>query len=361
MITAVVMVENQPNDGITGWVQGARRAAATDLLLQLTRQERLDRLVFVSPEPLAEPIPRLDYYPSSPGPIHVGEWLARLAHAYDSDRLLYFGGGSAPLLSDEAIAQVIDQLAVAEELVFTNNQFASDWAGITPTSVLNQWLPRLERDNSLGWVLSHEAGLPVATLPVAAATRLDIDTPTDLLTLRLHPGARPRLRHYLDTLPLDTTPLQRAWQIMATPASRVFISGRIAPDVWQQLNRTTRAWFRVLSEERGMVSSGRQEAGQAHSLVAAHMEAVGLPRFFALLAEWADVAFIDTRVLFAHRGRWPEEADRFASDLGRDDEIQDTWLRQLTAEANQSPIPIILGGHSLLAGDMLAFCDLHRP
>ena len=360
MITAVVMAEGQSDEGITGWVQGARRAAATDLLLQLAQQERLDQLVLVSPEPLAHPIPRLRHHISPPGPIHVGEWLARIAREYTCERLLYFGGGSAPLLTDDAITQIIDQLMVAENLVLTNNQFASDWAGVTPTSVLETWLTRLVRDNSLGWVLSHEAGLPVVTLPPAAATRLDIDTPTDLLTLRLHPGTRPRLRHFLEALPLDTAPLQKAWQIMTTPASRVFISGRIAPDVWQQLNRTTRAWFRVLSEERGMVSSGRQEAGQTHSLVAAHMEAIGLPRFFALLAEWTDVAFIDTRVLFAHRGRWPAEADRFASDLGQVEQIQDPWLRQLTEEARQSPIPIILGGHSLLAGDMLAFCDLHQ-
>ncbi|MCL4867924.1 MAG: hypothetical protein KJ063_03050 [Anaerolineae bacterium] len=357
MITAVVMVEGQQSTGVVGWVQGARRAAAADLLDQLSQQPGLERIILVSPEPLDLSIPQLHYLASQPGPLHVGEKLAQITAQWGVERLLYFGGGSAPLLADEQIAEVIHQLQNAERLVITNNQFASDWAGVVPTGIIDPWRPRLERDNALGWVLSQEAGLPIVALPSAAATRLDIDTPTDLLTLALHPGTRPHLHQFLNRLPLKYTPLQNALHVLATPASRVIISGRFAPDVWQQLNRATRIWLRVFSEERGMVSSGRQGGGQVHSLVGAYIEAVGMPQFFTLLSQWADAAFIDSRVLLAHFNLQPDDADRFASDLGQVEEIRNPWLRQFTELAANAPIPIILGGHSLLAGDMLAFCD----
>lgn len=358
MITAVVMVEAHQDEGVAGWMQKARRAAATDLLLQLAQQSGLERIILVSPEPLPISLPHLHYLPSASGPIHVGECLVQIAHRWQTERILYFGGGSVPLLPDDTIQQVIARLTDAKRLVFTNNQFASDWAGITPVSALEPWLPRLVRDNGLGWVLGYEASLPVEALPPAAATRLDIDTPTDLLTLCLHPETRPHLRSCLQQLPLDTRPLEKALHVLTTSDSRVFISGRIAPDVWQRLNKTTRIWLRVLSEERGMVSSGRQSAGQVRSLLGEHIQAVGLSRFFTWLAQTADAAFLDTRVLLAHFGLEPTAEDRFASDLSQPDFIQNTWLRELTEMVAQSPIPIILGGHSLLAGNMLAFCDM---
>ena len=107
-----------------------------------------------------------------------------------------------------------------------------------------------------------------------------------------------------------------------------------------------------------MVSSGRHLRSEAFSLFANHLAAVGLDHFFATLPQWADVAFIDSRVLMAHYGRWPAEPDRFASDLGLLDQIEDSWLRDFTAHTLACPIPIILGGHGLMAGDMLAFCEL---
>ena len=201
MITAVVMVESHQDEGVVGWMQQARRAAATDLIIQLAQQSSLERIILVSPKPLDVTLPQLHYWASPPTSIHVGEYLLKIAQEWQCDRLLYFGGGSAPLLADETLHQVITRLNQAEQLVFTNNQFSSDWAGIVPIIALERWLPRLVRDNSLGWVLGYEEGLPVEALPPAAATRLDIDTPTDLLTLKLHPETRPHLRQCLQQLP----------------------------------------------------------------------------------------------------------------------------------------------------------------
>jgi hypothetical protein len=69
-------------------------------------------------------------------------------------------------------------------------------------------------------------------------------------------------------------------------------------------------------------------------LLAAHgPEALG-----SIVADLADGAILDTRVLLAGRfGRdmraWPSAEDRFASDLLRPDAVADPWLRALTSSA----------------------------
>jgi len=341
------------------WVQGARRAAARDLVEQLARQPLVEKVLLLSPEPV-EPTagPPPQYLASMVGPIHLGEHLARLVAEEEITHLLYFGGGSAPLLSDDALTAIVNRLAAADRLVITNNHHASDWAAVTPASLLGEWMPRLPRDNMLGWVLSAEAGLPLKAIPPSAASRLDIDTPLDLQILHLHPRTKQHLRRYLAGLPLEIRRLEAVVDVLATPATRVFIAGRIAPEVWSALNRVTHSWLRVVSEERGMVSSGRQARGEARSLLAAHIEAVGMDAFFAALADWADAALIDTRVLLAHHGRWPDEDVRFASDLGQVDLVTDDWLRSLTSHAAAAPLPVLLGGHGLVAGGLYAICDL---
>jgi hypothetical protein len=73
----------------------------------------------------------------------------------------------------------------------------------------------------------------------------------------------------------------------------------------------------------------------------------------AVAAELGDGAFIDSRVLLAHRlgadeTAWPPAEDRFASDLLLVDRVADPWVRALTASARDATIPIVLGGHSLV-------------
>lgn len=365
MITAVVMIgpsRSGDGDGLSGpvqWVQAARRAATRDLLAQLSRQPLLERLVVMSPQvdDLAIGVD-FDHVQTATETVHVGQMLAEAVTRYGIRRLLYFGGGSAPLLPDETIAAVMEQLATADSTIITNNLFASDWAGIAPAAAVVRWQKRLPKDNMLGWVLSSEAGLAAEPLPPSAATRLDIDTPSDLLTLSLYPGTRPQLRRALDELALDSSRLRDSVAILARPASHVFIAGRLAPEAWSALNRVTRCWLRVVSEERGLVSSGRLARGEAYSLLADYAERTGLPAFFDMLAGQADAALIDSRVLLAHHGRWPADADRFASDLALIDRITDPWLREFTLLANRAPIPIVLGGHGLLSGDLYALCDL---
>ncbi len=358
-ISAVVMVgpvASGPEP--VRWVDLARRAAAHDVVDQLRRQPGLRQILVVSPDAEAFASPGVTPVVSSPAPPHVGHELARLVQAHAIDRLLYVGGGAGPLLDDDMLAALIARLAGAEALVATNNVYSSDWAGVVPASAVVACADRLPRDNMLGWVLSEEAGLPLHAAPPAAATRLDIDTPADLLVLRLVPGLQPHLAATLAALPLNTGPLRAALDILATPARRVLLAGRVSPEAWQRLNRVSRCWVRVLAEERGMVASGRAARGEVYSLLADLMEREGLEAFFARLPAWADAAFIDSRVLWAHHGFELDAGTRFASDLGRADDIDHPWVAAFTRLAAGAAIPIILGGHTLLAGDLLALCDL---
>lgn len=359
MITAVVMVgAGSAEDTPRAWVQQARRQAARDLLGQLLCLDEVGQVILVTPDAAGLDLPGVEVVGSEPGPVHVGERLAGLVRDFGIERLLYLGGGAAPLLSSEMLARVVRRLQEADRLVLTNNQFASDWAAVTPAPALLSHVERLPRDNMLGWVLSTEGRLAPEALPASSATRLDIDTPLDLLVLRLHPATQPGLRRYLEGLPLPLASLQAVVDVLATPASQLFIAGRVAPDAWRALNDATRCWLRVLAEERGMVSSGRQERGEVFSLLAAHLQAVGIEPFFEMLPSWADAALIDTRVLLAHHRRWPSDDDRFASDLGRADQVGDPWLRRLTRAAQAAAIPVLLGGHGLMAGALFACADL---
>ena len=105
-----------------------------------------------------------------------------------------------------------------------------------------------------------------------------------------------------------------------------------------------------------MAAAGREGTG-ARSLLAYHLQAVGLARFFEELATLGDAAFIDTRVLLAHLGLRPSRADRFLSDLGRPDAIADPFLREFTQGAAAAAIPVLLGGHSLVSGGLMALIE----
>jgi hypothetical protein len=83
------------------------------------------------------------------------------------------------------------------------------------------------------------------------------------------------------------------------------------------------------------------------------LEGRGPSALAQIVAELADAAIIDTRVLLAARlgsdeSGWPPQADRFASDLHDHAAVNDTWLKELTRSAAAAPQPILLGSHSLV-------------
>jgi hypothetical protein len=178
------------------------------------------------------------------------------------------------------------------------------------------------------------------------------------MVLRLHPRTQPWLKRYLEQLPLETGRLSQIIATLVRPASQVLISGRLGPEPWQALNRTTHCWIRVISEERGMVSSGRRSRGEVFSIMADYLARVGFANFFASLDRIADAALFDSRVILAHHHAWPPAAERYASDMGMVQLISDPWLRDFTSAAWEAPVPVLLGGHGLLSGDLLAICEL---
>jgi hypothetical protein len=114
---------------------------------------------------------------------------------------------------------------------------------------------------------------------------------------------------------------------------------------------------RFFAEERGMQAEGRLQSGQARSLLGFYLAEVGEERFFVTLAELADAAFLDTRVLLAHLGIEARRADRFLSDVGWHEAIEEPFLRQFTQAARRAPIAVVLGGHSLVAGGLMALLE----
>jgi hypothetical protein len=291
------------------------------------------------------------------GPFHFGQALARLTQRYGLKRCLYMGGGSAPLLPTATLSQVVEAVLADAPLLVTNNLHSSDWAALSPVEALYPLVPWLERDNALAWVWREKGRHPVRTLPRAANTQLDIDTPFDLLALARHPGTHPRLREFLRDLDWPRAHLDAAVEVLRREASQVIIAGRVSAWVWQILESRTRTWTRVYAEERGMRASGRQAHGEVRSLLSDYLDLVGVDQFFVRLAEMADAILLDSRVILASRGLWPSDADRFHADLLMADQVREPFLRAFTAAARRAPVPVVMGGHSLVAGGLVALLE----
>ncbi|HBG00454.1 MAG TPA: hypothetical protein DDW87_02610 [Firmicutes bacterium] len=106
-----------------------------------------------------------------------------------------------------------------------------------------------------------------------------------------------------------------------------------------------------------MKALGRDSRGEVKALMGQFIDNLGFENFFGFLAEMAQGAVLDTRVLFEHF-RWNlTSADRFASDLGEVELISHPSLREFTQAAMEAPIPVLLGGHSLVAGGLWALID----
>jgi CTP:molybdopterin cytidylyltransferase MocA len=349
------------------FVAEGRAAAARDALAALQSLPGVGRVLIATPDPAwrewgAENGCLVDV--DEPGAeFHFGRRLAELCDRYDLRRIFYLGAGSLPLLGREQLAETVEEIAGAAgptPVAVTNNRHSSDWLAVSEAEGVRRLPDRLPKDNSLAWVLANEAGVRVRSLPASAATRVDIDTPFDLLLLSMYPRLGGELAGYLagqaGRLPL--APLRGALDVLGRTGAQAALIGRVASSAWAYLEARTQLWVRVFSEERGMSASGRQEAGQVRSLVAAHMALVGEEQFFAELGEMAETALVDTRLLLAHHRSWPSAADRYRSDLGEWESIRDPWLRRFTRAATSASIPVVLGGHGVVAGGLYAMADI---
>jgi hypothetical protein len=339
----------------------ARQAAARDLLEQALEIPALGPIIVLSDD--ATWLDGLDGLPlhreltSSDQPFHFGRTLGEQIERYDLQRCLYMGGGSAPLLSRDELAGVVQAVLLEQPLLVTNNLHSSDWGVFGPAAAILSLVRWLERDNSLAWIWQEKAGFPVQVLPRSAATQMDIDTPFDVLALARHPAVHPYLRAFLDQLDWPNSHLDAALEVLRREASHVIIAGRVSSWAWHLLEQRTRAWVRVFAEERGMRASGRQSRGEVRSLLNEYLELVGVEQFFQHLGSMADAILLDNRVILASRGLWPCDADRFHSDLLMDAQVGDPFLRALTTAARSAPVPIVMGGHSLVAGGVAVLLE----
>jgi hypothetical protein len=342
----------------------ALRAAALDSL-----EEALGTGAFAGALLATDAPDRLGHLPAGVtvdpdrGPFHFGRRLAGLIEQHRIESVVYFGAGSVPLLRGSDFAAIASGLGAASRVVISNNLYSGDLIAFRPASALLGVEPPAA-DNALPRLLRDQAGLESLPLPRTAATQFNIDSPADLAALALYGGAPGggRLSCLLSSLDLDVTLYQRCLPLLTDRSAEVLVAGRVGSQVWQYLERETACRIRLFSEERGMaaaqgVSTAAGQVG-ARSLLAYHLQAVGLARFFEELATLGDAAFIDTRVLLAHLGLHPSRADRFLSDLGRAGEIEDPFLREFTEAAAKTAIPIVLGGHSLVSGSLMALIEV---
>jgi hypothetical protein len=340
----------------------ARQAATMDLVERALTVPSLGPVVVATNS--ADLALRLADYPvrvdvDVPGePFHFGRRLAGLIASYGMECCFYIGGGAGPLLPASEMASIAETLLAADRLLITNNFYSSDFVAFGPSSVLESTgLPLPESDNELAWLLGEKVGLSVRELARSGATQLDVDTPTDLLTLAAHPATGPQTRAYLDSLALDTSAIEAALPLMLDRDATILVAGRVSSATWSYLERETACSTRVLSEERGMRASGRLARGEVRSLLGYYLDAVGLNRFFETLATMGQALFLDSRVLFAHRRLWPSAADRFYADLRQPAQISEPFVRELTEAAMAAPVPVIMGGHSLVSGGMYALIE----
>ena len=290
-------------------------------------------------------------------PFHFGRRLAELVRARRLERVIYMSGGLGALATPDDLGWIARELARRDRVVIANNVHSADLVAFTPGDALDRIdLPSL--DNSLAMALSAGGGLELVHPPRTLGLHFDIDTPTDALVLGVHPGTGPAVREWLERHPLDRRRVQAVLAIMDDPMADLLIFGRIGAPLFYYLDDRTRCRLRVLSEERGMKSLGRDRRGEAVSLMGYLWESVGDRGLFERLGKVAAAALLDTRVLFAHR-RWEvSQSDRFLSDLGEWESIDHPGVRSFTrAAVEESPIPVLLGGHSLVSGGVWALVD----
>ena len=136
------------------------------------------------------------------------------------------------------------------------------------------------------------------------------------------------------------------------PSRELLVFGRSSSAALRWLERQTACRVRFLAEERGL-RAGRPGQRPPRATLGRLLDARGPDALAAIVAELADGAILDSRVLLADRlgadeRRWPGPEDRYASDLGRAGQVADPWLRSLTAAAAAAEAPILLGGHTLV-------------
>ena len=338
-------IENQLADALT--------ESALDLLDAAIATDAFERAILVTGnDAVSARVPVGVTVDRDSEPFQFGNRLASLIRAEKIERPVYVGAGGVPLMSGTDLAAIANHLRREQNIVISNNYFSADMVAFTPGSAIGQ-VDAARSDNYLPRLLHGQAGLESRPLPRSPETQFNIDSPADLAILKVTGGGGPKLAKFVDVFDVDIEPYRRLSRCLVDAEAELLLAGRVGSQVWPYLESETACRLRVYSEERGMRAAGRDISGKARSLLAFHLREVGCQRFFAELGELADAACIDTRPMLSHLGVAASRADRFWSDLGRPDEIEDAFLKEFTQAANDAPMPVLLGGHSLIAGGLM--------
>lgn len=287
---------------------------------------------------------------------HLGERLSELVGSHNLQNIIYFGGGAAPLINKEDLTRMALALKETKNVVISNNFVSSDFIAFTPATAINNiQLPAI--DNTLAALLHQQAGLRMELIESGLSTSYDIDTLIDVMILGVQQRTGTRTRHTIRKLEFDFSKLEKAKEILLTPEKEVLIYGRINAYPISYISRNAKCRLRILMEERGMRALGRLERHEVTSLLGYLLENGSIEEFFNVISNLCDCAFLDTRVLFAHLKLSLSKWDRFNSDLGYFDKIENQFVRDFTMQAENAGIPIICGGNTLVNGGIWALLD----
>jgi len=282
------------------------------------------------------------------GAYHFGTRLTNLVNDRKLENVIYMGGVSAPLIREDEMAQVAIDLKERKNVVITNNIQSADLIAWSPAKAINYIEPP-PNDNILGLLL-RGIGMKRVLIPNSPRVNFDLDTPTDILIYGMQEEAGPRSKVAIKELDWDDSVVREAAKVFGMTEAHVVLTGRVGPPVMQFISMNLICHLRVYSEERGMKALGREDRGEVISFVGRLIDLAGPEGFFKILGEMCQVAFVDTRVIFAHKKIQPSDWDRFNSDLGRAELVEDKFVREFTEAARRAAFPVVLGGHSLISG-----------
>jgi len=336
----------------------ARTEAAQALVRRIADHPAVSEVVVATPASVRWEREPVVVEPDPPGAWRFGDRFTDLIRKFKPERLLYFSAGSGFLLPAATLDRLITANPTSSPYAVLNNFYSTDFGLISPPAALGD----LARDNPIGTRL-WQTGYTCYELPRCAETLFDIDTPGELAILSLEPALPAGLREVVE--PVANTRAQRLLDVLIDPDKELVLLGRVGGHLARFIEREAACRARILSEERGMESSGRAERGAVRSLIGALHHGRTVTELVELLSQFGDAAVWDTRVLMAHLGFWPPPAERFASDLLDPARVVNPTLRELTVACAGAPIPFLLGGHALVSGGMylavqLAWANVDR-
>lgn len=359
-VTLVIFEGGTVNSELEAVVHRIRRAVVIDQVIKAKKAGFEQIVLLTSYHDLAVALAgyniEIEYQPQVTGEFHFGEKLLEIVKTRQLGKVLYMGGAAAPLISSQELTYIRDILAEYNQVVTANNYYSADIVGFSPGDILGQVdLPCV--DNSLPAVLVQQAHLKYIPLQRSLGLQFDLDTPSDLLVLGVHPHIGYHTQKAITASNLDMARVDEILEVINNYQKELVVFGRVGSPLFKLLDELTHCRIRLYSEERGLKALGRDLRGEVKSLVAKMIAVVGYQEFFDFLSEMCDGAVLDTRIIFSHFNWNPSQSDRFYSDLGQVDKITHPQLRKFTQAAYQRSIPVILGGHSLVTGGLWAMVE----